>query len=326
MKILYTSEQVGAATLPVEPVTMGTDCTLEIHNYSPYFLSVATTAADAGTHTGPTVVMVVEPWTGRRKPLPITTANSTLWIGGTTLSPNSQGFGGVTNVPPVFYDTYPAAYPPHEWTLIGQGVTPVGGQSLDANITNSDISVVFPAAQAVNANITNSTLSVVFPNAQAVDANITNSTINVTFPSAQEVVFPNAQDINLSASSITLGTNNTRIGGYITDISSGSSITDYNTAFYTANVSGVGAWTWCFDNGTNEATTIYSQFVWASGTVLSQVVFNPSTSPSSWSVAAGQNFCVSNLQLGAPIVGIGVTWPTAPTTGSYEYEIYEYAT
>lgn len=139
------------------------------------------------------------------------------------------------------------------------------------------------------------------------------------------VTFPEAQDVNLSAQAIDVSTNNTRVGGTIEEIGSGTGITDYNTAFYTFDIEGLGAFSYCLDQSTNETMNLGTLFFWAASTVVSDVVFNPSTSYSSWAIPAGQNGCVSNLLAGAPAVGFVVSWPTKPTSGSYEFAVYEYS-
>lgn len=196
MQTLWTDSELSQTPVQYKAINVGTDCTIELVNYSPYFITVATTPHDAQQTTSSNTLLFVEPYQGIRRPVPQGTAYQTLYAypHKTAYSSNTMTLGSLSTTPDVSFETYKLSYPPTEWPLLGQGVSTMGGQSLpvDANITNSTIDIG-TISGTVNANVTNSSLTV----AGSVDANITNASI------------PISGSVNATIKNATIDTNST---------------------------------------------------------------------------------------------------------------------
>ena len=139
--ILYTQSEISAGSLRTKQINLGTNKSLEVLNYSSYFLCVATTQAGATDQNDPTCFMVVEPWQGRRFPAPTDTALTQLYVGvDASFSQNVLAFG-LLAIPNVYAMLYPNVVQPAQWSLIGQGIAAAGGTNLPVDATGSSVSL-----------------------------------------------------------------------------------------------------------------------------------------------------------------------------------------
>jgi hypothetical protein len=118
-----------------------------------------------------------------------------------------------------------------------------------------------------------------------------------------------------------------RMGGNIVTVAHLAGITNYATASYSYASVGLGGWTILFANSTNEAAHVVPNFGWTHAAGFASAIGGPNyTVDTAYiSVPAGQSQSFTNLPVGARWLNIVVSWPTAPTSGSYEFEILEYA-
>ena len=138
MPTIYSPGQISAGTLNVAPINIGTQKSLEILNYSSYFLCLATTQAGATDKNDHSLVTVIEPWQGIRMPVPIGTANTQLYVGvDPTLSTNPVTFGNVVDLPGVQYQTFNVVVAPSRWALLGQSVVNPDGATVGTLVNNS---------------------------------------------------------------------------------------------------------------------------------------------------------------------------------------------
>ena len=143
MPTIYSPGQISAGTLNVAPINIGTQKSLEILNYSSYFLCLATTQAGATDKNDPSLVTVIEPWQGIRMPVPIGTANTQLYVGvDPTLSTNPVTFGNVVDLPGVQYQTFNVVVVPSRWALLGQSVVNPDGATVGTLVNNDSGSPV----------------------------------------------------------------------------------------------------------------------------------------------------------------------------------------
>ena len=143
MPTIYSPGQISAGTLNVAPINIGTQKSLEILNYSSYFLCLATTQAGATDKNDHSLVTVIEPWQGIRMPVPIGTANTQLYVGvDPTLSTNPVTFGNVVDLPGVQYQTFNVVVAPSRWALLGQSVVNPDGATVGTLVNNDSGSPV----------------------------------------------------------------------------------------------------------------------------------------------------------------------------------------
>lgn len=133
MQVLWSPGQLNAGT--VQPINVGVAGTIELANYSPWFLVLATTAGAANTTDAPEIVTIVPPWKLKRRPIPATIGNTTLYAKlQQALSGNARDQGTMTALPPVYAELYIEAYPPWEQDLIGGNVAGFPGANLAVTI------------------------------------------------------------------------------------------------------------------------------------------------------------------------------------------------
>lgn len=118
-----------------------------------------------------------------------------------------------------------------------------------------------------------------------------------------------------------------RMGGNIVTVAHVAGITDYTTASYSYASVGLGGWTILVSNATNETIHVVPNFGWTHAGGFASAIGGPNyTVDTAYvSIAAGASQAFTNLPVGARNLNITVNWPTTPTSGSYEFEILEYA-
>lgn len=118
-----------------------------------------------------------------------------------------------------------------------------------------------------------------------------------------------------------------RMGGNIVTVAHVAGITDYATASYSYASVGLGGWTILVSNATNETIHVVPNFGWTHAGGFASAIGGPNyTVDTAYvSIVSGASQAFTNLPVGARNLNITVNWPTTPTSGSYEFEILEYA-
>ena len=118
-----------------------------------------------------------------------------------------------------------------------------------------------------------------------------------------------------------------RMGGNIVTVAHVAGITDYASASYSYASVGLGGWTILVSNATNETIHVVPNFGWTHAGGFASAIGGPNyTVDTAYvSIVSGASQAFTNLPVGARNLNITVNWPTKPTSGSYEFEILEYA-
>ena len=206
MPILYPASQAASGPLAVAPINAGVSPSIEILNYSQFFLSIATEQAGATNTSDPSFVMTVEPWQGVQLPLPKETRNTMIYVGVPIDTATQPISFADANLPGVLYQLLDGLVTPFRWQLLPASALSANGASInttiantvDANITNATVNV----SGTTNANITNASV----PVNGDVNATIQNASISVK-PSAGAANFPISGTVNANITNATVPVN-----------------------------------------------------------------------------------------------------------------------
>lgn len=117
MQILYTQSDLEKTVIPYKVMNVGTHCTVEFYNYSPFFMTIGLTPHTSSDAKNPGVVTTVEPYTGSRFPVPFGITSGTLYVSAQPTAYTSVS-SQILDVPDVYYNTYPDSYSPITWSLV----------------------------------------------------------------------------------------------------------------------------------------------------------------------------------------------------------------
>lgn len=122
MQILYTQSDLQKTTLPYKVINVGTHCTVEFYNYSPFFMTIGLTPHTSSDTKNSGVVTTIEPYTGSRFPVPIGITSGTLYVRAQPTAYTSVS-SQILDIPDVYYNTYPESYSPITWSLVNGSAT-----------------------------------------------------------------------------------------------------------------------------------------------------------------------------------------------------------